>query len=442
MQRVYCDGKGAEFGCVTGEELSEGMANFASSEISSQVTSKKTFLSNWYEVYHKNTSTKLYDIVDGGGQVGYALFPYFHAYSQKVNNWQKTLMDAHATVKSFEYIQENTPKNELVDTINYLAFNTISKNYKNKAYYTSEDLVYKEDISNNKTYNLTINAGSIDYFKVPKNSELTITIPDDDFVTINLYGYESKKYNELNQYSKSVKINSNDFASDGLYLAITNGDLVKEYSYSIKVGKASGEQSGNSKNQEYNTSFNNYNVEIDIITKAGEMVIKSHSEGIIDELHQKEYLKSKTTTSGVMELNINTETYTDFVEGYSYTSNPYAEGSWLKDKQSSQMVDLKTILERLSSMKNVKTVSKDHFKVKMTKSELKELLVQSGNEDFELNDDVYVDVYTKNGYITKLDYDFTKAIGDIDKFTITIKFSNYDKAGDVEIPEKVIKNAK
>ena len=106
------------------------------------------------------------------------------------------------------------------------------------------------------------------------------------------------------------------------------------------------------------------------------------------------------------------------------------------------MVDLGTILDKLISMKNVTKVSNNHYKVKMTQSDIKGLMDSGNAGAATLSGDVYVEVYTENGYITKLEYDFSEMIKGFELFTTTIKYSNYDNAGDVEIPQSIIDNAK
>ena len=69
--------------------------------------------------------------------------------------------------------------------------------------------------------------------------------------------------------------------------------------------------------------------------------------------------------------------------------------------------------------------------------------MNSANSDTSaIKGDINVDVYTENGYIVKLEYDFSKIVSGFELFTTTIKFSNYDNAGDVEIPETIVNNAK
>lgn len=48
--------------------------------------------------------------------------------------------------------------------------------------------------------------------------------------------------------------------------------------------------------------------------------------------------------------------------------------------------------------------------------------------------DVTALVYVSDGYITKMEYDFSGIISGVDAFDVTILFSNYNNAGDVVFP--------
>ena len=163
------------------------------------------------------------------------------------------------------------------------------------------------------------------------------------------------------------------------------------------------------------------------------------SKGVMDEQHQKEYLDITTTSMGIISLN--NKIYHDFNTGYSYMTQPYGGDVWWKDKSASQVVDLGVILDKLISMKNVTKIADNHYKVKMTKDDIGGLMASGNANASAISGDVYVEVYTENGYITRLEYDFTDMIKGFEKFTTTIKCSNYDNAGDVEIPQSVIDNA-
>lgn len=433
MQYLFCKSTSGDR-CIADLTITEGMANFASSKVSN-VSTTNNFLNNWAGIYTKNTSTKLSDIVDGGGSVGYALFTYFYSYSTKSSNWAEILMNAHNEKDPFTYIQNNTTKQDLISTINDLAYNTISQSYDNKSLISNKGINNKLELKDKKSYNLTINEGSIDYFVLNSTTDLSVSTNNNDYLTIKIYGYKDGVYKELKSSSDKIEVDTAFYVKyDKFYLVVTNGDLTNSYNYTINLGNSKYVE-----NSEYVTTFNNYNIEITMNTKVGGIEVKQYSKGIVDELHQKEYLDFDTTTMGITVSN---KIYYDFNTGYTYMTQPYGGDVWWKEKGTSQIVDLGNILDKLISMENVTKVSDNHYKVKMTKNDIKGLMSSANSDTSAIKGDVNIDVYTENGYIVKLDYDFTKMVSGFELFTTTIKFSNYDNAGDVEIPQTIIDNAK
>lgn len=433
MQYLYCINT-ANKRCIADLTLTEGMANFASSKISN-VSTTNNFLNDWAGIYTKNTSTKLSDIVNSNGSVGYAIFPYFYSYSLKVNNWSDILMKAHNESDPFDYIQNNTSKQELIDTINDLAYSTLSQDYDNNTLKSNTDISNKEELNEQKNYNLTINPGAIDYFELASTFDLDISTNNNDYLTIKIYGYKNGNYNELKSSSESIKLDTAFYINyDKFYLVVTNANLTNSYNYSINVG--------NSKyleNSDFVTTFNNYNIEITMNTKVSGIEVKQYSNGTVDELHQKEYLNFDTTTMG---YTVSNKIYYDINTGYTYMTQPYGGDVWWKEKGTPKLIDLGKILDKLINMKDVTKVEENHYKVKMAKDDIKDLMSSTNANTSAIKGNVKIDVYTDNGYIVKLYYDFTNMISGFDLFTTTINFSNYDKAGDVEIPQTIVDNAK
>lgn len=433
MQYLFCKSTSGDR-CVADLTITEGMANFASSKVSN-VNTTNNFLNNWAGIYTKNTSTRLPDIVDKGGSVGYALFTYFYSYSTKSNDWARILMNAHNENSPFSYIQSKTSKQNLIDTINDLAYNTISQSYDNRSLISNKGINNKLELKDKKSYNLTINEGSIDYFELNSTTDLSVSTNNNDYLTIKIYGYKDGVYKELKSSSDKIEVDTAFYVKyDKFYLVVTNGDLTNSYNYTINLGNSKYVENG-----EYVTTFNNYNIEITMNTKVSGIEVKQYSKGIVDELHQKEYLDFDTTT---MDITVSNKIYYDFNTGYTYMTQPYGGDVWWKEKGTSQMVDLGTILDKLISMENVTKISDNHYKVKMTKNDIKGLMSFANSDTSAIKGDVNVDVYTENGYIVKLEYDFSKMVSGFELFTTTIKFSNYDNAGDVEIPQTIIDNAK
>lgn len=432
MQYLYCTSTNGKR-CVADVRLTESIANFASSLVS-DVSTSNNFLNNWASTYTKNTSVQLSEITDKGGSLGYAIFPYFNSYSSNVNNWATILIEAHNQEKPFEYIQSNTPKEDLINTINDLAYRTISQNYTNKSLISNTGITNKKDLTTGN-YNLTINPGSIDYFELDTIYNLKVTTNQNDYLTIKIYGYKNGKYKEIKSELNTIELDTAFYVNyDKFYLAVTNGNLINSYDYTIHI-----ENSKYQENSEFITTFDNYNIEVTMNLKISGIESQIHSKGIVDELHQKEYLDFDTTTMGFM---ISNKIYYDFNTGYTYMTQPYGGDVWWKEKGTSQMVDLGNILNKLISMNNVTKISEDHYKVNMTNADIKGLISSANADTSTIKGNVSVDVYTNNGYITKLYYDFSNLISDFEVFNTTINFSDYNQAGDVEIPQTIIENAK
>ena len=85
---------------------------------------------------------------------------------------------------------------------------------------------------------------------------------------------------------------------DKFYVAVYNADITSSNTYTIEV-----KGSDFAENSEFVTTFNNYNIEIEMdITIAG-VTTNTVSKGIMDEQHQKEYLDITTTSMGIVSLN-------------------------------------------------------------------------------------------------------------------------------------------
>ena len=428
FQYLYC--KGTEKQRCPNGYYTEATANLASVLVS-EVSSTNNFLNGWAGRYTQELSGNLSTLADGYGQ-----FPYYYTYTKAVNDWASILTPALNSGNPTDYIKNNTSKEDLVKVSETVAYNTLAKKYDNKSLYTDKNVTLKDSISTSKVLNQTINAGAVDYYEVSGNNSIEVISGNKDYVGIKFYGYKDGVYTELASSMDKIEEDLTYYVrQDKFYVAVYNADITNSNTYTIKV-----KGSDFAENSEFITTFNNYNIEIEMdITVAG-VNTNTVSKGIVDELHQKEYLDVTTTSMGIISLN--NKVYHDFNTGYTYMTQPYGGDVWWKEKSASQMVDLGTILNKLISMKNVTKVSDNHYKVKMTQSDIKGLMDSGNAGAATLSGDVYVEVYTENGYITKLEYDFSEMIKGFELFTTTIKYSNYDNAGDVEIPQSIIDNAK
>ncbi len=428
FQYLYCEGT-EQHRCPNGY-YTEATANLASVLVS-EVTSTNNFLNGWAGRYTQELSGKLSDLADGYGQ-----FPYYYTYTKVVNDWVSILTSALNESNPTDYIKNNTSREDLVKVSETITYNTLAKKYDNKSLYTDKNVNLKDTINTSKILNQTINAGAVDYYEVSGDNTIEVISGNKDYVGLKFYGYKDGVYTELSSSMDKIEEDLTYYVRyDKFYVAVYNADITNSNSYTIKV-----KGSDFAENSEFVTTFNNYNIEIEMDLTIAGVETNTVSTGVMDELHQKEYLDITTTSMGF--VSVNNKIYHDFNTGYSYMTQPYGGDVWWKEKSASQIVDLGVILDKLISMKNVTKIADNQYKVKMTKNDVKGLMSSGNTNTSAISGDIYVEVYTDNGYITRLEYDFTNMIKGFEKFTTTIKYSNYDNAGDVEIPQSIIDNAK
>jgi hypothetical protein len=183
----------------------------------------------------------------------------------------------------------------------------------------------------------------------------------------------------------------------------------------------------------------NYRISMTISAEADGMRLKQSSSGVVDELHQREYLSIYTTLNG---NGIGNEMYYDYNTGDIYTSEPGNNKIWTKQKGATEPVDQSYILSKLDDNSGVVTIDENHYQVKLSKKEMKKLMA---SDEFDLSlikGDLFVDVYKENGHVVKLEYDFSDVIDGIDEFKLTVGFSSFNQAGDVVIPQEVLDGVK
>ena len=195
---------------------------------------------------------------------------------------------------------------------------------------------------------------------------------------------------------------------------------------------------------EYNASYDNYNFSVEVVTKIKEISVETYTHGTVDEINHKEYFETEVNTKAAVDVNVKTKTYTDLNTGYSYTytDSPIGgQAKWSKKLGAKQKINLKELTNKLSTAKNIKSVDNNHYVISMTSEELNKLLEADNAEAIQEDGNIDIDIYLNNGYITEIDYDFSKFVKDIDTIKVTVKISDYNKAGTVEIPQEVIDNA-
>lgn len=416
----------------------ESYSNYVSSTLDNY-NSSNNYLNRWANVYYENSSDNFDEISDNGGSSGYALFPYMYSYSLIVDNSSDIFNKAMLKDDSWKYINENTSKENLKDTMNDLAYRLLSQDYDNSSLKkTTGEISYKDDISSKKYYFEKINRGAVDYYLLDKYTTLNVSADDYSYLSFMIVGKKNNNYDVIKKVSNKFSYNVHDlYDYDKVFLIVTNGNLKEKYNYKINVLESKTES------EEYVATYNNYNIEIISKLSINSASVITTSKGVMDELHQKEYIEVSTDTLGA---NVTTnKMYIDYGSGYSYTSVslpiPNYENVWYKGEVSTEKFDLGLVLDKLKNEEDIQKISDDHFKVKLSKKELTKIMNATSSKNMKILKGTEIDVYTSGDDIQTIKYDFSNIIPGIDEFSTTVNFSNYNNAGDVEIPNEIIDSA-
>lgn len=235
------------------------------------------------------------------------------------------------------------------------------------------------------------------------------------------------------------KVNSNKVSGNNVESnnSINTNNTNNTNNNSNSNNNNSNTKTSNSNNKDIVTKYDNYNIDIDLSMEVSGMSVDASFTGTVDQKNQVEYLKMSMNMLG---MNMSSETYTDLKNGITYTSEPLT-GSWIKETGASQMVDLDEFLNELKNMKNVEKIDNDHFKIKITSEDIKGMLDASDVDLNSFDGEISADVFTNNGFIEEIKYDFGNISEELGTFKMNIKLSNYNKAGSITIPEEVIKSA-
>ena len=177
------------------------------------------------------------------------------------------------------------------------------------------------------------------------------------------------------------------------------------------------------------SEYKNYKFKMDMVMVADGMEIKTSSNGVADVTHGTDYMETVAT---VMGYSATTYTYSDYTNGYTYSSEDKV--NWESEATTgTESINLDDIINKINSNSNDVTVLSDnHYSVKID--------YESGDMAYS---GVYADVYVTNGYISKLSYDLTSVVASegFTKFTVDFQLSDFNEAGDITIPENIKKDA-
>ena len=220
-----------------------------------------------------------------------------------------------------------------------------------------------------------------------------------------------------------------------VYDHFNKGDNNKSNETTTKTTENNNNNNSNSNNNNNTSSdefksYDNYRVEVKMTASVSGVDMEVLTKGVVDEVNQVDHMVMTTKTMGI---SLDTEMYYDFKNGYTYTS---IFGSWTKQKEASHVVDLAMFLKELKDGKNATKIDDNHYKLKLSTKDVEGVLDESTSVLIDTNGEVEADIYIEDGYITKIDYDFSKLFEGMD-YTTTVKLYDYNKAGTVEIPDSV-----
>ncbi|MGN0350718.1 MAG: hypothetical protein ACI4ES_03625 [Roseburia sp.] len=428
----------------------EATANLASALASNMAT--ESFLNRWAETYirHCNDLTSVLEDTYGKTTASYAHFVILDAYRNCVNDGGVKIRDSIYEEDAYAYLMEQATEEELNAITEYLAYKILAQDYENQnliAAHTQSDRVPMTIIEKTTSYQGESQAKlTYSYYDLGEAANLWEIEATADSDTEYLYAYFIAETNgnyelvEKGQLTnEGVVFETKEFGDyDKLYLAIANGSWTESYDYSLNITEQEVEVTYVPNDVEFETGIDNYNVTITTtlaLLEDEELETTTVSTGVVDQLHQKEYLSS---TTSVMGMDVDYEIYTDYAKGISYTEIPFT-GTWEQDDSGAQTVDITTILDKIKNEDELEKVSENCYRMTFSAEDLKGSLNTAGSDNsYKLGSgEVTALVYVKDGYITKMEYDFAELLSGIRKFDVVIEFSNYNNAGDVNIPESI-----
>lgn len=430
--------------------IGEATAQWAAAKVSENNT-RKDILNTWvdnYLDYHNKLFTSAYH-KSGPISVGYALGNFLYSYEKNVGDGSNKILKSIYSNDSLKYLSDNATNTERKNTVKDLMLRNLTQDYPSNNYLPTTDkqvLVHKVSKDDFKA-KVNLSAIGMDYYqlgdpeKFVYNSDYKYTInitPFDCSINAYIIKYSNSKYEIVSQYENyknNISIKTDSYTGyDKLYLVVVNSSFKNNINYNINI-----DQTGEKEIKKYDlfkTDFENYKIKVTSSVMLYGMETVSYIEGVVDELHQTEYLK---TTSQVFGISLDMISYVDFASGITYTKDPIL-GIWDKTTTGNSMVNLSVITDKFKNMNDVTEINSNQFIVKMSKDDIIGLMNQNQTlQTAEINGDIMVKVTVKDNYISKLEYDFSKLIEGVEQFSMTLELYDHNKAGNVIIPDEVKK---
>lgn len=428
---------------VTDAVIGESTAQWAAAKIAKNDL-RNNSLNGWVSSYIEHTGdmfTTMYDNV--GTEVGYAMARFLYSYENNVSDGGNKILKAIHSDDGFKYLNDNSTDDERTKVMEDLALKNLTNDYQNNNYLPDKNkndiLKVKKEITKTEDFSEKVNlsATGINYYsiksKLKDNYKVTISQVKENAISVYIVCEKNGEYNIIaffENITKEISFDTNDYEYseyDKLYIIVTNNDLKNSHNYEINIKTSSVEN-----DETFETNFDNYRLKATSTIEMYGFTTTSVIEGIVDELHQTEYLKTTTSTMGI---NVVVESYTDFDEGYTYTSIPFTS-DWEKSEGGSNFIDLANILDKLKNKENVTKISDTEYKIKLAPSDVEGLMDSNDTTSTStLVGDIYVKAFITDGYVTKLEYDFSGLITGMDTFDMVIEFYDFNKAGEVVMPK-------
>lgn len=232
------------------------------------------------------------------------------------------------------------------------------------------------------------------------------------------------------------------------------------------------EEKENASNSVSSEEIENFNIDIDSTVEVQGTKVTLKSSGIVDQKHQTEYLKSTLTNLEVTDndspvndmglgnlvsligsMNFSVEMYIDMENQKSYTKLPAmagllgleGAGEWQPASDSSASVDIAALLDKLTNSGKNEKIDENTYKTVISGEEAQKAMPSSlGNKEIDSNlfrEDIPVIYTVEEGKITSIRFDFS-GLGAAAEMDFYVVISNYNKAGDLIIPDEVTKSSK
>lgn len=436
---------------ITDPYICEATANWASAKISdSNITEK--FLNEWAETAYRkcDSLTTSCETQYSASELSYAHFVFLGAYEACVNDGTNKIVTSIYQPDSYAYLMSQATDAELNEISKYLAYKTLTQDYSNKNYtaaHTMPDRLPISSIQSDCSYQLEDSGRlTLHYYDLGSNSspfEVTLSSGgSSDYMNAYLITDFNGKYTVVDTVALTTSDAVIDTTAYGtystLYLVIANGSWTTNDTYNVSfvgITPPVNPTPSNPAEVTFDTDIKNYRINVTTVLALSNdesLSTTTVSNGIVDQLHQREYLSSTTT---VMGMNVSYDIYTDYANGISYTQIPFSN-TWDVSYDGAQTVDISKIIDQFNDMGSVEYVSDNCYRVTIPAENLQGSLSTAGNDNsFQLGSgDVTALVYVTGEYITRMEYDFAPLLKGIHQFDVTIEFSDYNNAGDVTIP--------